>query len=175
MSTGRLKDQQDFDLEQIIKILDQALESDDQRIKDALRALLTVTVLCSAQHPDQALKNGPLSRLFEDMHNLNRRLGRMEDELNDVKMRMPRPRAEPYTPPTTYPGPSTGPWIGTDPNRPTPMWGPSWTSAGDDPSYKGASASSANDFTEWQDMASSGTAALAEDFLRDLNEKFRKS
>lgn len=169
MSTGRNKDQQDFDLEQIIKLLDQALESDDQRIKDALRALLTITVLCSAQHPDQALKNGPLSRLFEDMHNLNRRLGRMEDELNDVKMRMPRPRAEPYTPPTTYPSPLTGPWIGTDPTRPTPMWGPSWSSssdwgdlpdikkwaAGDDPGYKGSSAST----------------TLAEDFLRELEKK----
>ena len=67
MSSGRMKDQKDFDLEQIIKVLDQALESDDQRIKDALRALMTITVLCTAEHPDQVLTHGPLSRLFEDM------------------------------------------------------------------------------------------------------------
>lgn len=162
MSTGREKDQKDFDLEQMVKIIDSALESDDQRIKDALRALMTITVLCSADHPDQVMKNGPLSRMFEDMQNLARRLSRMEDELNDVKMRMPRTRAEPYMPtvpanpwPTT---PSTGPWIGSDPNRPTPMWGPSTTfTAGDDVSDKGAKATS--------------TTMLAEDFLKELEQK----
>ena len=45
MSTGRMKDQKDFDLEQIVRVIDSALESDDQRIKDALRALMTITVL----------------------------------------------------------------------------------------------------------------------------------
>mgnify|MGYP003350744495 CR=1 FL=1 len=61
MSTGRMKDQSDFDLEQMVKIIDQALESDDQRIKDALRALMTVTVLCTAEHPDQVPLQMPLS------------------------------------------------------------------------------------------------------------------
>ena len=85
MSSARMKDQKDFDLEQIVKVLDQALESDDQRIKDALRALMTITVLCTAEHPDQVLTHGPLSRLFEDMRNLNQRLGRLEDELKKEK------------------------------------------------------------------------------------------
>lgn len=159
MSTGRQKDQKDFDLEQIVKIMDQALESDDQRIKDALRALMTVTVLCTAEHPDQVLRHGPLSRMVEDLHNMAKRLSRLEDELNDVKMRMPTPRAEPYMPttpavPGIYPNPSTGPWIGTDLTRPTPMYGPSWTSAGDDPTYRGAS----------------GSSRLAEDFLKELTK-----
>lgn len=175
MSTGREKDQKDFDLEQIVRIIDQALESDDQRIKDALRALLTITVLCTAQHPDQALRNGPFARLLEDYNNLARRLSRLEDEVTNVKNRMPPATAAPYTPPsvvgpwigtpTTGPG---GPWTGTNPNGPKPMWGPSWSSstdwgdlpdvkkwaAGDDPNYKGSSAST----------------ALAEDFLRKLQE-----
>ena len=83
MSTGRMKDQKDFDLEQIVRIIDQALESDDQRIKDALRALMTVTVLCTAEHPDQAIK-GPLGRLQEDYNNLNRRVNMLEDEVRKM-------------------------------------------------------------------------------------------
>lgn len=165
MSTGREKDQKDYDLEQIVRIMDNAIESDDQRIKDALRALLTITVLCTAEHPDQAVRNGPFARLLEDYNNLARRLSRLEDEVTNVKNRMPPPTAAPFTPPpggpygpwigspTTGPG---GPWTGTNPNGPKPMWGPSWTSAGDDPAYKGATGSS---------------TMLAEDFLRKLQEK----
>ena len=163
MSTGRMKDQSDYDLEQMVKIIDSALESDDQRIKDALRGLMTITVLCTAEHPDQVMKEGPLARLFEDMQNLNRRLGRMEDELNQLRWDQQRKQTEPFMPtvPATNPWPATpypsttGPWVGSDPKAPKPMWGPSWTSAGDDPSYKGASSS----------------AKLAEDFLRELESK----
>ena len=155
MSTSREKDQSDFDLEQMVKIIDSALESDDQRIKDALRGLMTITVLCTAEHPDQVMKNGPLARLFEDMRNLNQRLGRLEDELNQVKWNQQRTKTEPFMPTA----PATNPWTGTNPNGPKPMWGPSYTSttfkAGDDPSYKGASSST----------------KLAEDFLRELESK----
>ena len=158
MSTGREKDQKDFDLEQIVKIIDQALESDDQRIKDALRALMTITVLCTAEHPDQVLHHGPLARVFEDMRNLNQRLSRMEDDLNKIKWDQQKNKVEPFTPPyqpptvvTPFgPNPNTG-WPGTnDPTKPKPMWGPSWSStdvdikkwsAGDDPGYKGSTAS----------------------------------
>lgn len=170
MSSAREKCQKDFDLEQMVRIIDSALESDDQRIKDALRALMTITVLCTAEHPEQAMRNGPFAQLLEDYNHLARRLSRVEDEVNDVKMRMPKPSAAPYTPPgTTNPwGPSgypTGqPWTGTNPNMPKPMWGPSWTSttfsAGDDVTDKGA----------WANTPG-GSAKLAEDFLRELEQK----
>ena len=174
MSTGRLKDQKDFDLEQIVQVIDAALESDDQRIKDALRALMTVTVLCTAEHPDQAIK-GPLARLQEDYNNLNRRVNMLEDEVRkmlwDQQKQKVEPFAPPYQPPTSPggpfgPNPTTG-WPGTNPNGPKPMWGPIWSStewsslpdvkkwaAGDDPSYKGSSATT-----------------LAEDFLKELENK----
>jgi hypothetical protein len=152
MSTGRLKDQKDFDLEQIVQVIDQALESDDQRIKDALRALMTITVLCTAEHPDQMLRNGPLARVFEDMRNLNQRLGRLEDDLNKIKWDQQKRQVEPFTPPYN-PGSPFGP-IGTPTtSKPTPMWGPSW-SAGDDPNYKGAS-----------------SGMLAEDFIKELEKR----
>lgn len=163
MSTGRLKDQKDYDLKQIVKIIDTALESDDQRIKDALRALMTITVLCTAEHPDQALSNGPLARVFDDNRNLNNRLSRVEDDVRKMQWDQQKKQVEPYMPtiPTPRPPPfgpigtpTTG-WPGiNDPTKPKPMWGPSWTStevgdlpdlkkwsAGDDPNYKGSSAS----------------------------------
>lgn len=174
MSTGRLKDQKDFDLEQIVKVIDQALESDDQRIKDSLRALMTITVLCTAEHPDQVLHHGPLARVFEDYHNLARRLSSLEDDVRKMQWNQQQKQVEPYMPtiPTPRPppfGPSpTSPWTGTNPNGPKPMWGPSWSSstdwgdlpdvkkwaAGDDPSYKGSSATT-----------------LAEDFLKELSKE----
>jgi hypothetical protein len=176
MSTGREKDQKDFDLEQIVKVIDTALESNDQRIKDALRALMTITVLCTAEHPDQAFK-GPLARLLEDHNNLNRRLSMVEDDLRKMQWDQGRAKQDghgPFTPPYNPggpfgPNPTTG-WPGTnDPTKPKPMWGPSWSSsddwgqlpdikkwsAGDDPGYKGSSAST----------------SLVEDFLKELGEK----
>ena len=166
MSTGRLKDQKDFDLEQIVKIIDSALESDDQRIKDALRALMTITVLCTAEHPDQVLHHGPLARVFEDMHNLARRLSSLEDDVRKMQWDQQKKQVEPFTPPYQ---PPTSPWVHpNDPTKPKPMWGPSWSSssdwgdlpdvkkwaAGDDPGYKGSSAST----------------QLAEDFLKGLGQ-----
>ena len=167
MSTARLKDQKDFDLEQMVKIIDTALESGDPRIKDALRGLLTITVLCTAENPDQVVRNGPLARVFEDYNNLARRLSRLEDEVNDVRKRVSPPRAEPYVPPNVVGPwigtPNTGqPWTGTNPNMPKPQWGPTWTSttfsAGDDVEDKGA----------W---ATTPSATYAEDFLRELEQK----
>ena len=117
MSTGRVKDQKDFDLAQIVNIIDQALESDDQRIKDALRALMTVTVLCTAEHPDQAIK-GPLGRLQEDYNALNRRLGSLESEVDRIKWEQQRKQVEPFTPPYN-PG---------SPFGSTPKWGDNSTS-----------------------------------------------
>jgi hypothetical protein len=143
MSTGREKDQKDFDLEQIVKVIDTALESNDQRIKDALRALMTVTVLCTAEFPEQAFK-GPLARLLEDHNNLNRRLGILEDDFRKMQWDQQKQKVEPFTPPYNPgspfgPNPTTG-WPGTnDPTKSKPMWNSTW-SAGDDPAYTGASA-----------------------------------
>ena len=169
MSTGRLKDQKDFDLEQIVRVIDSALESDDQRIKDALRALMTITVLCTAEHPDQAIK-GPLARLLEDHNDLNRRLCMVEDDIRKIQWNQQKSQVEPFTPPYNPgspfgPNPTTG-WPGTnDPTRPKPMFGPEWSStdvgdiktwsAGDDPNYRGSSASSTS----------------AEDFLKRLEQQ----
>ena len=145
MSTGREKDQKDFDLEQIVKVIDAALESDDQRIKDALRALMTVTVLCTAEFPDQSIK-GPLARVLEDYKNLNQRLSSVENDIRKLQWDSQRKQVEPFTPP--YQPPTT------DPYASKPMWNTTW-SAGDDPNYKGSSAST----------------SLSEDFLKSLGQQ----
>lgn len=144
MSTGREKDQKDFDLEQIVEIFDTALESNDQRIKDALRALLTITVLCTAERPQEKIM-GPFERMRDDMRHLGRRLNMLEDEVQELRKRVAPHPAAPFTPPYNPgspfgPNPTTG-WPGTnDPTKPKPMWDSTW-SAGDDPNYKGATAS----------------------------------
>lgn len=152
MSTGREKDQKDFDLEQIVRVIDSALESNDQRIKDALRALMTITVLCTAEHPDQAIK-GPLSRLMDDVRELNRRVYDVEDKLHQLKWSREHKLVEPVNPPYQPPTSPHDPRV--YPNDPSPMWAwdPSW-SAGDDPNYKGAQG-----------------AILAEDFIKELEKR----
>jgi hypothetical protein len=162
MSTGRLKDQKDFDLEQIVQLIDSALESDDQRIKDALRALMTITVLCTAEHPDQAFK-GPLGRIQEDYNNLNSRLGTLEEEVRQMKWEQQKKQVEPFVSPLV---PSTSPpWIHpNDPTKVKPMWDTSWNTrfdAGDDPNYTGATAGKAD----------VSLPMLAEDFLKELESK----
>ena len=146
MSTGREKDQKDYDLEELVKVIDTALTSDNAAVQNALRSLLLISTIVSAEHPDQVMKNGPLARLFEDMNHLARRLSNVEDELNQMKWALQKTQVEPFMPTT----PATSPWTGTNPNRPTPTWTSSFQ-AGDDPNYKGAR--STNDFAEWNDLA----------------------
>lgn len=143
MSTGREKDQKDFDLEQIVEIFDTALESDDQRIKDALRALLTITVLCTAERPQEKIM-GPFERMRDDMRHLGHRLNMLEDQVQVLSKRVAPHPAAPFTPPYNPgspfgPNPTTG-WPGTNTNGPKPTWNSTW-SASDDPNYKGATAS----------------------------------
>jgi hypothetical protein len=143
MSAGREKDQNDYDLEQIVKVIDSALTSDNVAVQNALRSLLLVATIVSAEHPDQTLRNGPLARVFEDYNNLARRLSSLEDDVRKIQWDQQKQKVEPFAPPYNPgspfgPNPTTG-WPGTnDPTKPTPMWESTW-SAGDDPNYKGAS------------------------------------
>jgi hypothetical protein len=143
MSSARETDQKDYDLEQLVKVIDSALTSDNVAVQNALRSLLMVATIVSAEHPDQVLRNGPLARVFEDYNNLARRLSSLEDDVRKIQWDQQKKQVEPFTPPYNPgspfgPNPTTG-WPGTnDPTKPTPMWESTW-SAGDDPNYKGAS------------------------------------
>jgi len=143
MSSARETDQKDYDLEQLVKVIDSALTSDNVAVQNALRSLLMVATIVSAEHPDQVMKNGPLARVFEDYNNLARRLSSLEDDVRKIQWDQQKQKVEPFAPPYNPgspfgPNPTTG-WPGTnDPTKPTPMWDSTW-SAGDDPNYKGAS------------------------------------
>ena len=86
MSAMREKDQADFDLERFVEMFDEALTSQDERVVTALRNLLMIVTLT---RPETATamgrQNGPLRRLFEDMHHLNRRLSTLEDQVHSVR------------------------------------------------------------------------------------------
>ena len=84
---AREKDQADFDLERFINMFDEALTSKDPRVMDALRGLMMITALTRPESRNSGMhdrSSGPLRRLYEDMHNLNRRLGSVEDHVQQL-------------------------------------------------------------------------------------------
>jgi len=84
----REKDQADFDLERFIDLFDEAMTSKDPRVVETLRNLLMIVTLTRPEAGmEQGRREGPLRRLFEDMHNLNRSVGRLQEEINDLRFR----------------------------------------------------------------------------------------
>lgn len=83
MSASREKDSADFDLDRFINMFDEALTSQDPRVIDALRGLLMIVTLTRPE-AKSAIDNqhrGPLRRLVDDVTNLNRRLGAVENRV----------------------------------------------------------------------------------------------
>ena len=83
MSGSREKDSADFDLDRFINMFDEALTSQDPRVIDALRGLLMIVTLTRPE-AKTAIDNqyrGPLRRLVDDVTNLNRRLGAVENRV----------------------------------------------------------------------------------------------
>ena len=83
MSASREKDSADFDLDRFIRMFDEALTSEDPRVIDALRGLLMIVTLTRPE-AKSAIDNqhrGPLRRLVDDVTNLNRRLGAVENRV----------------------------------------------------------------------------------------------
>jgi hypothetical protein len=92
MGAAREKDQADFDLERFVDLFDEAMTSKDPRVVETLRNLLMIVALTRPEtYEEHSRRSGPLRRLFEDMHDLNRRVSRLDEELRDVR----RP-AQPY-------------------------------------------------------------------------------
>jgi hypothetical protein len=82
MGAAREKDQADFDLERFINLFDEAMTSKDPRVIETLRSLMMIVTLTRPETGTVSVDRhqGPLRRLFEDMHNLNRRVSCMEEE-----------------------------------------------------------------------------------------------
>ena len=95
MSGGaRQKDQADFDLERFIDMFDEALTSNDERVINALRSLMMMTILTKSESPPLnplADRNeGPLRRMYEDLNNINRRLYTVEEQFGELKYKESR-------------------------------------------------------------------------------------
>ena len=80
MSGVREKDSADFDLDQFVRMFDEALTSQDPRVIDALRGLLMIVALTRPE-AKTSVERGPLRRLVNDVTNLNRRLGVVENRV----------------------------------------------------------------------------------------------
>jgi hypothetical protein len=83
MSASREQDSSDFDLDRFIRMFDEALTSQDPRVIDALRGLLMIVTLTrpEAKTGIDNQHRGPLRRLVDDITNLNRRLGAVENRV----------------------------------------------------------------------------------------------
>ena len=80
MIASREKDSADFDLDRFIRMFDEALTSQDPRVIDALRGLLMIVALTRPESKS-TMERGPLRRLVDDVTNLNRRLGAVENRV----------------------------------------------------------------------------------------------
>ena len=81
MSAAREKDQADFDLDRFVDMFDEAMTSKDPRVIETLRNLMMIVTLTRPEtYNRHDRKSGPLRRLFEDMHDLNRRIRHLEEE-----------------------------------------------------------------------------------------------
>ena len=90
MSGGamREKDTADFDLERFIEIFDEAMTSDDPRVKNALRQLMMMVILTDTSGDHEAKQRrsrGPLRQMHQDMYEVMRKMNRMEEEISRLQ------------------------------------------------------------------------------------------
>jgi hypothetical protein len=87
MSAMREKDAADYDLERFIEMFDEAMVSNDPRVKNALRQLMMMVILTdTGDHEGQRrASHGPLRRMYEDVHVVNRKLSDIESQISNLK------------------------------------------------------------------------------------------
>jgi len=88
---SRVKDSADYDLERFVEMFDQAMTSDDPRIKNALRQLMMMVILTDTNNHEgeQKIKHhGPLRRMQEDLRDQFRWVQRLEREVETLKNQM---------------------------------------------------------------------------------------
>ena len=169
MSAAREKDQADFDLESFIDLFDEALTSDDPSVQKTLQHLMVIAAL-ARNHDGHSKRSGPLRRLFDDQHNIIRRLERLENGpaqfpgggFNPSTPYGPVIMPQPYRPSTPVPGTGGSGWPGPGPNQ---IWCGTSTSATSmtlDPGYGAVPPSSA-------------TSAIAERVENLLQSDYRGS
>jgi hypothetical protein len=96
MRAAREKNPADFDLERFIDMFDEAVNSKDERVVNALRSLMMMVILTKSETQHNPLEDrniGPLRQLFEDFHNVNRRLHDTEERVRSLEHHLSRDRS----------------------------------------------------------------------------------
>jgi hypothetical protein len=79
----REKEQADFDLERFIGMFDEAMTSNDPRVKNALRQLMMMVILTDTGNQEAGMSltrnSGPLRQMYDDVRHLNSRLSQLDD------------------------------------------------------------------------------------------------
>jgi hypothetical protein len=85
----REKDSSDYDLERLTELFDEALTSDDPRVKNALRQLMMMVILTSDDHEDKDKglygRRGPMRRMQEDLNDLRRIMADLKHEIQTLQ------------------------------------------------------------------------------------------
>lgn len=68
------------DVKQLIDIIDRALTSNDERVINALRSLMMITLLTSTDDPDN--RAGPLGDMMQTVNRLHNRVNDLEREIS---------------------------------------------------------------------------------------------
>lgn len=79
-------DASDYDLERFVEMFDEALTSDDPRVKNALRQLMMMVILTDEGDREAgARREGPLRRMQQDMRDMMRKMNRLEEEISRLQ------------------------------------------------------------------------------------------
>ena len=85
----REKNSADYDLERLTELFDEALVSDDPRVRNALRQLMMMVILTSGDHEDQDKitnkRQGPMRRMQEDLNDLRREVSNLRHEIQNIQ------------------------------------------------------------------------------------------
>lgn len=85
----REKDSGDYDLERLTELFDEALTSNDPRVKNALRQLMMMVILTSDDHEDKDKgmygRRGPMRRMQEDLNDLRRAVADLKHEIQTLQ------------------------------------------------------------------------------------------
>lgn len=74
------------DVEQLIDIIDRALTSKDERVINALRSLMMITLLTDTNDEESGKREiGPLRELLDGVNRLSRRMEQVEIEISRVR------------------------------------------------------------------------------------------
>jgi hypothetical protein len=88
MTAYREKDSSDYDLERLTDLMDQALTSNDPRVRNALRQLMMMVILTSGDHEDQDRiykRHGPMRRMQEDIRDLHNTVQSLRQEIQNLQ------------------------------------------------------------------------------------------